>query len=244
MEGRPVAGAARAAAVPRDRPRRWPWLLLVLAILVLGAFAAWRFSLDAAVEEPLGYSLPPDTGVEPAPLPDATAGGATIVDAPPGEGAVADPLAEVAAPASATESSAAGEAAAATAAPAAATGTRRQAANATPRATRDKAKGDEDLLGTLMGIIKEEDKPKAKAKASPASMDELIAQIQADERKQAADADIVFDQISGKNATSSTKSTIQARLRTCASANTNEGLNCRKRVCAAVAGKDPACPAM
>lgn len=71
-------------------------------------------------------------------------------------------------------------------------------------------------------------------------MDALIAQIQADERKQAADADNVFDNISGRNATASTKSNIQAKLRSCGSATSAAGLNCRKKICAAAAGKDPA----
>ncbi len=253
MEGRPVAGAARAAAAPGTRSRRWLWLaLLATAVVVLGAFAAWRLSAGSS-EEPLGYSLPPEASVQPAPTPEAVSapGGATIVDAPVepnGTAPAADPLAGIG---DAAEPAPGAHPAAATAAPAAATATaaaaRKPAAGtAAARTARDKAKGDENLLGTLMGIIKEDEKakPKPKAKPAPDSMDALIAQIQADERKQAADADNVFDNISGRNATASTKSNIQAKLRSCGSATTTAGLNCRKKICAAAAGKDPACPAM
>jgi len=257
MEGRPVAGAARAAASPGIRSRRWLWLaLLAMAVVVLGAFAAWRLSAGSG-EEPMGYSLPPEASVQPAPTPEAVSapGGATIVDAPVepnGTAPAADPLAgigDAADPAPGAHAAAA--TAAAAAAPAAATATvaaaRKPAAGtAAARTARDKPKGDENLLGTLMGIIKEDEKakPKPKAKPAPDSMDALIAQIQADERKQAADADNVFDNISGRNATASTKSNIQAKLRSCGSATTTAGLNCRKKICAAAAGKDPACPAM
>lgn len=254
MEGRPVAGAARAAASPGTRSRRWLWLaLLATAIIVLGAVVAWRLSAGSS-DEPLGYSLPPEASVTPAPLPadPAAPGGATIVDAPVGaDGAApaADPLAAIgsaadaADPAPGAHPADAATAAAATAA--VATAARKPAAGtAAARTGRDKAKGDENLLGTLMGIIKEDEKPKPKAKPAPDSMDALIAQIQAEERRQAADTDNVFDTISGRNATASTKSNIQAKLRNCGSATSTAGLSCRKKICAAVAGKDPACPAM
>lgn len=255
MEGRPVAGAARAAAAPGTRSRLWLWLaLLATAVVVLGAFAAWRLSAGSS-EEPLGYSLPPEASVQPAPTPEAVSapGGATIVDAPvepSGTAPAADPLAgigDAADPAPGAHPAAATAAAAAAPAAATAAAARKPAAGtAAARTARDKAKGDENLLGTLMGIIKEDEKakPKPKAKPAPDSMDALIAQIQADERKQAADADNVFDNISGRNATASTKSNIQAKLRSCGSATTTAGLNCRKKICAAAAGKDPACPAM
>ncbi|MCF7751414.1 hypothetical protein KQ945_11685 [Bacillus subtilis subsp. subtilis] len=258
MEGRPVAGAARAAASAGTRSRRWLWLaLLATAVVVLGAFAAWRFA-GSGGDEPMGYSLPPEANITPSPLPAAMAapGGATIVDAAAGadgNAPAADPLAAIGNAADAADPAPAGHPAAATvgaatasaAAAATATAVRRPAAGtAVARTGRDKAKGDENLLGTLMGIIKEDDKPKPKAKAAPDSMDALIAQIQAEERKQAADTDNVFDNISGKNATASTKSNIQAKLRNCGSATSATGLSCRKKICAAVAGKDPACPAM
>lgn len=254
MEGRPVAGAARAAAAPGTRSRRWPWLaLLALAVVVVGAFGAWRLSTGGG-EEPMGYSLPPEAGVAPLPTPTdvPAAGGATIVDAAGTDAApAANPLANLGDAADPADP-------AASAPPAPATGASTAAATATTpptarkpaagtgvaRVGRDKAQGGENLLGTLMGIIKEDEKAKPKAKANPDSMDALIAQIQADERRQAADTDNVFDNISGKNASASTKSNIQAKLRSCGSATSTAGMNCRKKICAAVAGKDPACPAM
>lgn len=253
MEGRPVAGAARAAAPADARSRRRVWLaLLALAVVVLAALAAWRFTAGSVNDEPMGYSLPPEAGVSQTTPPDAAPapGGATIVDAPAGAEAdtpAADPLAGIGDAADAAEPAAPAAHTAATtgaAVTAASTGRKPAAAATASRAARDKAKGDENLLGTLMGIIKEDEKSTSKAKATPDSMDALIAQIQADERRHAADTDNAFDTISGRNATASTKSNIQAKLRSCGSATSAAGLNCRKKVCAAVAGKDPACPAM
>jgi hypothetical protein len=252
MEGRPVAGAARAAPATGARSRRWLWLsLLALAVVVVGALAAWRMTAGSSGEEPIGYSLPPASSVDASAAPAADAGGATIVDAPP---APVDTAAGAASSATGATTDAAAPAApvaaaaAATATASTATGAARPAATggAIARTARDKPKGDDNLLGTLLGIIKEEDKPKGKAKAQakPETMDALIAQIQADERQQDADANTAFDSIGGKKSTASTSSNIQSQLRRCPGANTLKGIDCRRKICAAVLGKDPACPAM
>ncbi|MEX5404245.1 hypothetical protein VPH47_08355 [Stenotrophomonas sp. WED208] len=144
------------------------------------------------------------------------------------------------------------DAAAAVATPATATtGTSARSPAAASRSTREapragtQGKGDENLLGTLLGIIKEEDKAKGKAKAStqPQSMDDLIAQIEADQRKRTEDERAAFERVASKKS-ASTESNIQAQLRSCPSPTSLKGVDCRRRICAAVSGKDPACPAM
>lgn len=222
---------------------------MALAVVVVGALAAWRMSAGSSAEEPIGYSLPPESNADATAAPSPDAGGATIVDAAP---APADAASTATTPATGAGTDAtdpakpvAGAAAAATAG--ATAGAARAAAPATiARTSRDRPKGDENLLGTLLGIIKEEDKskPKAKAQAKPETMDALIAQIQADERQQDADANTAFDSIGGKKSTASTSSNIQSQLRRCPGANTLKGIDCRRKICAAVLGKDPACPAM
>ncbi|KAF1016766.1 MAG: hypothetical protein GAK31_00024 [Stenotrophomonas maltophilia] len=94
-----------------------------------------------------------------------------------------------------------------------------------------------------MGIIKEDDKAKAKAKQQPQNMDDLIAQIESDQRKRSADDRAAFERVASKKS-ASTESSIQAQLRSCPSPTSLKGVDCRRKICAKVAGADPACPAM
>ncbi len=173
-----------------------------------------------------------------------------IVDAPAGSDAAAAgaPLRNAAvAP---TDAVTTAPAAASAAAPPA-TGARGtpQAARSARAVTHPGSKGqsDDNLLGTLLGIINEDDTEKSKAKdkvsSRPQTMDELIAQIEADQRKRTEDERAAFERVASKKP-ASTESSIQAQLRSCPSPASLRGVDCRRRICAAVSGKDPACPAM
>ena len=105
-----------------------------------------------------------------------------------------------------------------------------------------KDKEDDNLLGTLLGIIKEDEKPRP-ATQQPRTMDDLIAKIEADQQQRTQDERTAFDQVASKKS-ASTESSVQAQPRRCPGANTLQGLECRRRICASVTGKDPACPAM
>ncbi len=109
--------------------------------------------------------------------------------------------------------------------------------------TGAKDKEDDNRLGTLLGIIKEDEKPKP-ATQQPRTMDDLIAKIEANQQQRTQDERTAFEQVaSKKSASASAESSVQAQLHRCPGANTLQGLECR-RICASVTGKDPACPAM
>lgn len=114
---------------------------------------------------------------------------------------------------------------------------KRAAARRTAKTSPASKPGEEDLLGTLLGIIKDEPKHE--------SMDSLIAKIRADDQRNADNANAAFDSIGGGKSSSgtSTASSIQAQLRRCPSAVSMQGIECRRRICKAHTGKDPACPA-
>ena len=100
-----------------------------------------------------------------------------------------------------------------------------------------------DLLSTLLGIIRQEDEQPA---ASP--MDELISQVLAENERNynetsAALASLGQPQAEQSNARAARPSRAQRALQSCPAANTVQGINCRDRVCARWAGRDPACPA-
>ncbi|HBK47625.1 MAG TPA: hypothetical protein DDZ67_14585 [Xanthomonadaceae bacterium] len=101
---------------------------------------------------------------------------------------------------------------------------------------------DDDLLGTLLGIIKQDEKKEAPRHES---MDSLITKIRAEDQRNTADANAAFDSIDKSKAkpSASTHSEIQVQLRRCPQANTLEGIECRRKICASFSGKDPACPA-
>ena len=101
-----------------------------------------------------------------------------------------------------------------------------------------------DLLSTLLGIIRQEDEQPAAA--SP--MDELISQVLAENERNynetsAALASLGQPQAEQSNARATRPSRAQRALQSCPAANTVQGINCRDRVCARWAGRDPACPA-
>ena len=101
-----------------------------------------------------------------------------------------------------------------------------------------------DLLSTLLGIIRQEDEQPAAA--SP--MDELISQVLAENERNynetsAALASLGQPQAEQSNARAARPSRAQRALQSCPAANTVQGINCRDRVCARWAGRDPACPA-
>lgn len=253
MEGRQATASPRAARVSAGGNRRLGlWLGIGAVVVALAGLAVWGFSGSSDYPEPSEYSLTPDpahaTGHPDIPAGAPRDGAAMIVDAPAtaGEPALPAPAADTA-PASADAASVAAAPSAATAASGAAARSPAPAARTSRAATQSdaKSKGDENLLGTLLGIIKEEDKAKAKTKANaqPQSMDDLIAQIEADQRKRTEDERAAFERVASKKS-ASTESNIQAQLRACPSPTSLKGVDCRRRICAAVSGKDPACPAM
>ena len=247
MEGRQVAASSRAT---KDRPvhsrRVWLWAGACCALLLAFTTATLWWLSSSASQDSAEYSLNPDanpdssgsaTGHPDAPSAAPNDGAAMIVDAP--ETADAKSRNAAAAPPASTAANSA-PAPAATARDARA---QRATASARPAAT---GRGqDENLLGTLLGIIKEEESKKKKAAAAPQpqTMDDLIAKIEADDKKRADDERVAFEQV-GTRRTASTESTIQTQLRACPGANTTKGLECRAKICAGVRGKDPACPAM
>ncbi|WMJ69529.1 hypothetical protein [Stenotrophomonas sp. 24(2023)] len=250
MEGRTAASAARAANAPASgRRRTWLLLGLVGSVVVIAGLLAWGLSSDDSGSSNVdAYSLAPDSGAAHPAAPAATppaAGGAMIVDAP------ADPAAVLPAPVdtpadTAAVATAPVAAAAAAAVPAPSAGSTTAAKRAAPAAARSaggKTQGDENLLGTLLGIIKEDEKAKTKAKTQPQNMDDLIAQIESDQRKRSEEDRAAFERVASKKS-ASTESSIQAQLRSCPSPASLKGVDCRRKICAKVVGTDPACPAM
>lgn len=249
MEGRQTAAPSRAANTQPNNRRYLYWALFIGVLVVATAAAAWTFLGNAGSDNPEEYSLTPEhdgptgpSGHPVAPASGANDGAAMIVDAPENAApaAAADgsgaPAAENSAAAGSSNASGEAQASSRTAS------TARQRPAARAAGTGAKSKSDENLLGTLLGIIKEEDKPSAKAK-QPGTMDDLIAQIEADQRQRDEDERTAFENVASKKPTS-TESGIQSQLRRCPGANTLQGLECRRKICASVAGKDPACPTM
>jgi hypothetical protein len=243
MEGRQVPASSRAQSTrvhvgPR---RRWP--LIAGIAIVATALLAWVLISVGTQTDRDDYSLTPEShapsGHPVAPVASPNDGAAMIVnadDAAPAQGNPLDALST-----DSTASTAAAPAGPATGAPATRQATpARRAQGAAGAGTKNKS--DENLLGTLLGIIKEDEKTKPAAQ-QPRTMDDLIAKIEADQQQHAEDERTAFDQVASKKS-ASTESSIQAQLRRCPGANTMQGLECRRRVCANVTGKDPACPAM
>ena len=246
MEGRSsraTPAAERGAATVRQRPWPWKWLIAaaLLTTLLVASLAVFRATSGRDSEPSAAVSPFAPLPAEPAITPDEPArGAAMIVDDPqPYAGAGASPAT------SAIPAADAGNAAAATA------DTRSEAAASAPRkatarpssarrATADKVEGA-DLLSTLLGIIKQKDT--AAAPQQHESMDVLVAEIQARDRRERAESDAVFDSMNRRSAASTSDSSVQAQLRRCPAANTLKGIDCRRRICAGLAGKDAACPA-
>ena len=239
MEGRAPVAAARAQPVRHSNPRRVLWLFAATAIVLAAALLAWVLA-GYSGEETSEYSLTPESAVgghPDAPIASSNDGAAMIVDSgagtPVATPAVTPPSPE--APGAAPVASTAAAAQPATQ-PAAA---RRPAPAARPSGS--KGKDDPNLLGTLLGIIKEEDKPKQPQQAQ--TMDDLIAKIEADQHQRSEDERAAFERVASKKS-ASTESSIQAQLRRCPGANTLQGIDCRRKICAKVTGTDPACPRM
>jgi hypothetical protein len=73
-------------------------------------------------------------------------------------------------------------------------------------------------------------------------MDDLIAQIEADQRKRTEDERAAFERVASKKSASTDRTSRPSCA--CPSPASLKGVDCRRRICAAVSGKDPACPAM
>lgn len=235
MEGRTPERAAVARTVVRRVPWRLAIQITVLVLVVLASLAAWRWSSSRSDNEDRGISnAAAPAPRSPAPTEFAPAsGGAVIVDETAPQAMVGTaPVAAAPAPAPALAPPAM-HPPKTVAAITPAAHPRRPGASAQPH--KSGARDDEDLLGTLIGIIRQ--KPK-ESKAE--SMDALIAQIQADKNRTDSSNKAAFDSID-QNA--STESGVQAKLRRCPAANTLQGVECRRKICASLAGKDPACPA-
>lgn len=247
MEGRTPQGRTRGTRASVKRPARgWMIAAAMVAVLVFVLlFGLARNNGDDALD--LYSQTPQDTPAAPAAVAPAAppaaagsgaeAGAAIIVDAGAGSADDASATPAVALPPTASPDTPPPSAAAPT--PAATAHVR-----ASPRrqsAAKQKPSSEEDLLGTLLGIIKEEPGNTMKHE----SMDSLIARIRAEDQRNAAGANAAFDSIDRSRAGSaaSTGSGIQAQLRRCPNANTLRGIDCRRRICLAHAGKDPACPA-
>lgn len=97
---------------------------------------------------------------------------------------------------------------------------------------------DTDLLATLLRNIEQSPATDPGVKRDTDALDALVRQVRAGEGASATGH--------ARNAASSTPShsrQIQSRLQACPPANTTAGLQCRQRICASHAGRDPACPA-
>src|SRR5690606_36698732 len=128
----------------------------------------------------------------------ASEGAVMIVDEGDSAPARSNPQDTIPPPSSApvADSSVAAEAAA----PRTATAARRTA-SAPRNGSASRTREDENLLGTLLGIIKEEDKPKAKSQ-HPNTMDDLIAQIEADHQQRSEAERAAFEQVASKKSAS------------------------------------------
>ena len=241
MEGRSTAAPVRPVVRSHRTP---PWLIAAVGAALLMVLAVWWWwprDAEPAFEatQPTAPALLAD---DPAPTP--LAGGAMILDEhsgeisapPPGEAAApvapATPAATIVATAAAASVTAQhGALTAAAASPQQRNTAVRSAARPKPR-----SKEEENLLGTLLGIIKQPQNAPAKSE----SMDTLIARIRADESRSTQANRAAFDSI---GSSASTDSGIQAQLRRCPAANTVKGMACRRNICEKLAGQDPACPA-
>lgn len=254
MENRkPDSGSVAAERNPRSMR-----LLLVLgAVLVILAVLISATRLFAPGDaspwpddrgQTFGQSAPPaqdaaadsasEQATRPALIIDDRAAGArdnplSRIQSPPAQNATGEALAAaVPAPAAGAAANAPGRSG----------GTPRT--RTTPRPVQEESGGD--LISTLLRIIRQDD---AAAGGQHASMDALVAHV-------LSENDRTYDETSAALASlgqarpeqaGSTRaqrpSRAQRELQACPAANTLQGINCRDRVCARYAGRDPACPA-
>lgn len=249
IEGRAPQGKGRGTgASGKGGRRRWIIIAMIGVVVVIAALLG--FGRSGHDDAPELYSQTPTSA---APLPGSDAPAATSAGAAEGAAMIVDASdsndGNDGAQATMTDGQPTNEGvppvgASGAAVPPAPAATRTASARAQPRrqaTSKQKQAADEDLLGTLLGIIKDDRKEVPQHE----SMDSLIAKIRADDQRNAASTTAAFDSIDRTKASpgASTGSEIQAQLRRCPSANTLGGIDCRRRICAAHAGKDPACPA-
>lgn len=252
MENRTPAKGEAAAG---NRTHRARWLLLAGAVLVIALvlLAAARLFAPGAADpwragggQTVGQSAPAaqeEVALQPpAPQP------ARIVDARPerqAAEAVDNPLARIQPQAAAAAEEAGNTAGAAGSSAVAATAPARRPSAAAQRRTSPapaQAQGEGGLLSTLLGIINPDDP----AAGRHDSMDSLVAHVLAENERthsetSAALASLGQPQSAQQETGRPTRA--QRELQACPAANTVQGINCRDRICARWAGRDPACPA-
>ena len=216
-------------AEPRDASRarmRLPiWSVIALAAFAI-AFGGYWMSRDAvppAASPPTGAETAHDFGE----VGETTAGTAVIVDATPQDATPFSPSETVRTAAdertpSPFEPAAPVRAATRSVKPPAGAREGARARSAAPASVENG-----ELLATLLRNI-EQPAGATAAGAATSPMDDFVRQLRSESaRKPGGAADRV-----------------QAMLRQCPKANTAQGLACRQKVCAGVAGRDPACPAL
>lgn len=251
MENRRPAAAEAAPALRGNRAR---WLLLAAGILVIvlvlvsiarlrtpGEAGTWR---DGGAQT-VGQSTPAVQAPEPAGAPHA--GPARIVDAAAASarpGMAGDPLAAIRpAPETTTADSAGPPPANVPAGPAASASRSGSRAAASEDAQRGAAGAEDEnnLISTLLGIIRQD----GGAAAEPSSMDSLVARILAENERTYSETNAALaslGQAQPGSADADAATPAQRELQACPAANTVQGINCRDRICARWAGRDPACP--
>lgn len=256
-------------AAPRSGTHRLRWLLFAaVLVIVLVLVAAMRLSGTARVDSwpdhgagTVGQATPAaqasvagaaaDIAREPARIVDESAEGTdsglrrnplSRLQTAASDGASAEPL-DASAPAGASV-----DAAAVASRTSAAAGRPSAAARSSsrPAPAADTGSGN-DLLSTLLGIIRQDDS----AVAATSPMDALITQVLAENERTYSETSAALASLgqpqaeqSGQSGTRAARpSRAQRALQSCPAANTVQGINCRDRVCARWAGRDPACPA-
>lgn len=218
-------------AEPRDASRarmRLPiWSVIALAAFAI-AFGGYWMSRDAvppAASSPTGA----ETARDFAEVDETTAATAMIVDATPQNATPFSPGEAVRTAADARTLSPLEppvpvpvRAAARSAKPPAGA---REGARARPVAPAPVENGE--LLATLLRNIEQPAGATVRG-AATSPMDDFVRQLRTESARKPGGA---ADQV-------------QAMLRQCPKANTAQGLACRQKVCAGVAGRDPACPAL
>jgi len=250
MENRRPAAAEAALALRGNRAR---WLLLAAGILVIvvvlvstiarvrtpGETGAWR---DGGAQT-VGQSTPAVQAPEPAA--PAEAGPARIIDAAAASarpGMAGDPLAAIRpAPETSTADSAGPPPANVPArpTPSANRGGTRAAASVDVQRGAAGAEDGNNLISTLLGIIRQD----GGATAEHSSMDSLVARILAENERTYSETNAALASLGQAPPGPADAATpAQRELQACPAANTVQGINCRDRICARWAGRDPACP--
>lgn len=245
---RPAAGEAASTG----RAHRVRWLLLAGAVLVilLILVAAARLSAPGSADpwrdrggQTVGQSAPP---AQEAPLESPAPRPALIIDAAPVRQPTAtrdNPLALIQ-PQPATDTDQAADAADAHAAASkpGRTAAAPSSSRTSPRSAPGPAQADGGLLSTLLGIIHTDEA----AAGRHESMDSLVAHVLAENERTRTETSAALASLGQPQATTeeaARPTRAQRELQSCPAANTVQGINCRDRICARWAGRDPACPA-